>query len=81
MALFMPVFFGVAGIAIDLKVLGDPRLLGLALLLTEAADGVTRESEDRTWLSVLRPVRQDPPGRYPGACLRAVPLEQGRAWR
>jgi Kef-type K+ transport system membrane component KefB len=29
----MPVFFGVAGLAIDLKVLGDPHLLGLALLL------------------------------------------------
>jgi hypothetical protein len=32
-ALFMPVFFGVAGLAIDLKVLSDPHLLGLALLL------------------------------------------------
>ena len=32
-ALFMPVFFGMAGIAIDLKVLSDPHLLGLALLL------------------------------------------------
>ena len=32
-ALFMPVFFGVAGLSIDLKVLGDPRLLGLALLV------------------------------------------------
>ena len=33
MALFMPVFFGVAGLAIDLKVLSDPHLLGFALLL------------------------------------------------
>jgi Kef-type K+ transport system membrane component KefB/nucleotide-binding universal stress UspA family protein len=32
-ALFMPIFFGVAGLAIDLKVLGDPHLLGLAVLL------------------------------------------------
>jgi Kef-type K+ transport system membrane component KefB/nucleotide-binding universal stress UspA family protein len=32
-ALFMPVFFGVAGLAIDLKVLSDPHLLGLAFLL------------------------------------------------
>ncbi len=32
-ALFMPVFFGVAGLAIDLKVLGDPQVLGLALLV------------------------------------------------
>jgi K+:H+ antiporter len=32
-ALFMPVFFGVAGLAIDLKVLRDLHLLGLALLL------------------------------------------------
>jgi Kef-type K+ transport system membrane component KefB/nucleotide-binding universal stress UspA family protein len=31
-ALFMPVFFGVAGLSIDLKVLGDPRVLGIALL-------------------------------------------------
>ena len=27
-ALFMPVFFGVAGLSIDLKVLADPHLLG-----------------------------------------------------
>jgi Kef-type K+ transport system membrane component KefB/nucleotide-binding universal stress UspA family protein len=32
-AMFMPVFFGLAGLAIDLKVLGDPHLLGLAFLL------------------------------------------------
>jgi Kef-type K+ transport system membrane component KefB/nucleotide-binding universal stress UspA family protein len=29
-ALFMPVFFGVAGLSIDLKLLADPRMLGLA---------------------------------------------------
>jgi Kef-type K+ transport system membrane component KefB/nucleotide-binding universal stress UspA family protein len=32
-ALFMPVFFGVAGLSIDLKVLRDPHMLRLALLL------------------------------------------------
>ena len=32
-ALFMPVFFGVAGLAIDLKALSDPHLLGLAFLV------------------------------------------------
>ncbi|MEO6054172.1 MAG: cation:proton antiporter [Chthoniobacterales bacterium] len=32
-ALFMPVFFGVAGLSIDLKVLVDPHLLELTLLL------------------------------------------------
>ncbi|MEO8354063.1 MAG: cation:proton antiporter, partial [Chthoniobacteraceae bacterium] len=32
-ALFMPVFFGVAGLSINLKVLGDPDLLWLALLV------------------------------------------------
>ncbi len=32
-ALFMPVFFGVAGLSIDLKVLADPHLLGLALVV------------------------------------------------
>jgi Sodium/hydrogen exchanger family len=31
--LFMPVFFGMAGLAIDLKVLSNPHLLGLAFLL------------------------------------------------
>lgn len=30
-ALFMPVFFGVAGLSIDLTILKDPRLLGLAM--------------------------------------------------
>jgi Kef-type K+ transport system membrane component KefB/nucleotide-binding universal stress UspA family protein len=32
-ALFMPIFFGVAGLAIDLKVLSDPHLFGLALIV------------------------------------------------
>ncbi len=32
-ALFMPVFFGVAGLSINLKVLADPQLLGLAVLV------------------------------------------------
>ena len=36
-ALFMPVFFGVAGLSIDLKVLGDPRMFGLALLVIAVA--------------------------------------------
>ncbi|MEI9892957.1 MAG: cation:proton antiporter [Chthoniobacter sp.] len=36
-ALFMPVFFGVAGLSIDLKVLRDPQLLGLAVLLIGVA--------------------------------------------
>jgi nucleotide-binding universal stress UspA family protein len=36
-ALFMPVFFGVAGLSIDLKVLHDPHLLGLAVLLIGVA--------------------------------------------
>lgn len=36
-ALFMPVFFGVAGLSIDLKVLADPQLLGLAFILIAIA--------------------------------------------
>jgi Kef-type K+ transport system membrane component KefB/nucleotide-binding universal stress UspA family protein len=36
-ALFMPVFFGVAGLSIDLKVLADPHLLALAALLIGVA--------------------------------------------
>src|SRR5712691_5654718 len=43
---------------------------------SETADGVTRESEGRSRLSLLRPVRQDQPRRHPGACLRPVPLQQ-----
>src|ERR1700730_13775167 len=45
---------------------------------SEAAEGVTRESEGGSRLSVLCPVRQDQPRRYPGACLCPVPLQQGR---
>jgi len=47
---------------------------------SEAAECVTRESEDRTRLSVLRSVRQDLPGRHPGTRVSPVPLEQGSAW-
>ena len=36
-ALFMPVFFGVAGLSIDLKLLADPRMLGLAALFIAIA--------------------------------------------
>ena len=36
-ALFMPVFFGVAGLSIDLKLLADPRMLGLAGLFIAIA--------------------------------------------
>src|ERR1700674_3876199 len=43
---------------------------------SEAADGVTRESEGGGRLSLLRPVRQDQPRRHSGACLRPVPLQQ-----
>src|ERR1700730_7235304 len=48
---------------------------------SEAADGVTRESEGRSWLSLLRLVRQDQPRGYSGACLCPVPLQQGRTGR
>src|SRR5271169_118905 len=43
---------------------------------SETADGVTRESEGRSWLSLLCPVRQDQPRRHSGACLCPVPLQQ-----
>src|ERR1700732_4117580 len=43
---------------------------------SETADGVTRESEGRSRLSLLRPVRQDQPRGYSGACLCPVPLQQ-----
>src|SRR3974377_484810 len=43
---------------------------------SETADGVTRESEGRGRLSLLRPIRQDQPGGYSGACLCPVPLQQ-----
>src|SRR6202162_5336664 len=48
---------------------------------SKAADGVARESEGGSWLSLLRAARQDQPRRHPGACLCPVPLEQGRTWR
>src|SRR5215475_9163222 len=44
---------------------------------SEAADGVTRESEGRSRLSLLRPVRQNQPRGYSGACLCPVPFQQG----
>src|SRR5262252_9179233 len=43
---------------------------------SEAAEGVTRESEGGSRLSLLRSVRQDQPRRHSGACLCSVPLEQ-----
>src|ERR1700739_1941713 len=43
---------------------------------SETADGVTRESEGRGQLSLLRLVRQDQPRRHSGACLCPVPLQQ-----
>src|ERR1700726_4067630 len=43
---------------------------------SETADGVTRESEGGSRLSLLRPVRQDQPRRHSGACLCPVPLQQ-----
>src|ERR1700730_12865344 len=45
---------------------------------SETADGVARESEGRSRLSFLRPVRQDQPRRHPDPCLCPVPLQQGR---
>src|SRR6476619_1667588 len=45
---------------------------------SETAEGVARESEGRSRLSLLRPVRQDQPRRHPGSCLCRVPLQQGR---
>ena len=48
---------------------------------SETADGVARESEGRTRLSLLRPLRQDQPRRHSGARLCPVPLQQGRAGR
>src|SRR6266699_1802018 len=45
---------------------------------SETADGVARESEGRSRVSLLRPVRQDQPRGHPGACLCPVPLQQGR---
>src|SRR5260370_2428092 len=45
---------------------------------SETADSVTRESEGRSRLSLLRPVRPDQPRRYSGACLCPVPLQHER---
>src|SRR3974390_116704 len=44
---------------------------------SETADGVARESEGRSRLSLLRAVRQDQPRRHSGARLRPVSLQQG----
>src|SRR6202048_132117 len=44
---------------------------------SETADSVTRESEGRSRLSLLCPVRQDQPRGYSGACLCPVPFQQG----
>src|SRR5258708_8506603 len=46
---------------------------------SETADGVTRESEGRSRVSLLRAVRQDQPRGHPGTRLRAVSLEEGRS--
>src|SRR5271166_5034835 len=43
---------------------------------SKAADGVARESEGGSRLSVLRPVRQNQPRGHSGACLCPMPLEQ-----
>jgi RNA-directed DNA polymerase len=43
---------------------------------SETADGVTRESEGGSRLSLLRSVRQDQPRGHSGACLCPVPLQQ-----
>src|SRR3974390_3384720 len=43
---------------------------------SETADGVTRDSEGGSRLSLLRPIRQGQPGGYSGACLCPVPLQQ-----
>src|SRR5467141_4580769 len=45
---------------------------------SKAADGVARESEGGSRLSLLCLVRQDQPRRHPGTCLCPVPLQQGR---
>src|SRR6266851_9452976 len=47
----------------------------------EAADGVTRKSEDGSRLSLLHPVRQTQSRGHSGACLCPVPLKQGRTGR
>src|ERR1700732_2770762 len=45
---------------------------------SETAEGVARESEGRSRLSLLCPVRQDQPRGHPGSRLCPVPLQQGR---
>src|SRR6202165_2914613 len=45
---------------------------------SETAEGVARESEGRSRLSFLHPVRQDQPRGHPGSRLCPVPLQQGR---
>src|SRR6201981_2128393 len=45
---------------------------------SETAEGVARESEGRSRLSLLCPVRQDQPRGHPGPCVCPVPLQQGR---
>src|SRR5271165_7046389 len=45
---------------------------------SETAEGVARESEGRSRLSLLRPVRQDQPRGHPGSRLCPMPLQQGR---
>src|ERR1700739_217668 len=44
---------------------------------SETADGVTRESEGRSRLSLLCPVRQDRPCGYSGSCLRQCRSNKG----
>src|SRR5271165_2620059 len=48
---------------------------------SETAEGVARESEGRSRVSLLRLVRQDQPRGHPGACLCPVLLQQGRTGR
>src|SRR5207344_3181501 len=48
---------------------------------SETAEGVARESEGRSRVSLLRHVRQDQPRGHPGSCLCPVPLQQGRTGR
>src|SRR3974377_1531554 len=45
---------------------------------SETADGVARESEGRSRLTVLRSARQDQTGRHSGPGLCSMPLQQGR---
>jgi hypothetical protein len=48
---------------------------------SETAEGVTRESEDGSRLSLLRLVRQDLPRRHPGPRLCPESRQQGRTGR